>query len=59
MADHYMLGDFDNMYRLAMMLRHLRLSLWEQYLFAVAPADAQDSPVASALLSLASAYDLR
>ena len=59
MADHYMLGDFDNMYRLAVMLRHLRLTLREQYLFAVAPADAQDPPVASALVSFATAYNLR
>lgn len=54
-----LLGDFENMYALAVMLKHLPLSLGEHYLFATAPSDASDATAASALLSFATAYSLR
>ena len=59
LAEHYFLGDFDNIYELALMLRHLRLTLREHYLFSISPTDASDPPVASALLSFATAYSSR
>lgn len=44
------------MHKLALMLRHLPLSLREHYIFAISPADPDEPSVASALLSFATAY---
>lgn len=55
----YSYARYEEVHALAMMLRHLRLSLREAWAFAIAPADPADAPVAGALLSLATAYALR
>ncbi len=44
------------MLRLALMLRHLPLSLRDHYICAISPADPDDSAVASALLTFATTY---
>ena len=59
MTQHYFFGDFEAIHALAIMLRHLRLTLRERYIFAISPTDPDDAPVASALLSFASAYSSR
>ncbi len=41
------------------MLKHLPLSLREAYLFCLSPCDPADTPVASALLTFATAYARR
>ena len=41
------------------MLRHLPLSLREAWTFSISPTDPDDVPVASALLTLATAYAFR
>ena len=56
MASHFMLSEHQPMMRLALLLRHLPLSLHEAYLFCVSPTDPDDTPVASALLAMATAY---
>ena len=56
MADHYFLGDHENVVALALMLTHLDLTLREHYTFSISPTDATDQPVAAALLSFASVY---
>ena len=56
MADHFTLSEHQPMMRLALLLRHLPLSLHEAYLFCVSPTDPDDTPVASALLAMATAY---
>lgn len=47
------------MHKLALMLRHLALSLRDHYIFSISPADPEDPPVAAALLSFASCYASR
>ena len=47
------------MHKLALMLRHLDLSLRKHYIFALSPTDPEDPPVAAALLSFASCYASR
>ena len=56
MAKHFMLSEHQPMMRLALLLRHLPLSLHEAYLFCVSPTDPDDTPIASALLAMATAY---
>ena len=56
LSERFFFSDFEPMLRLALMLRHLPLSLREAYIYAISPADPDDAPVASALLSFASAY---
>lgn len=54
--DHFFFSDYEAMHKLALMLRHLPLSLRDAYTFAISPADPDDPIIASALLSFATAY---
>ena len=56
MSDNYFLADIENMQALAKLLQQFPLTLREQYLYACSPTDADDGPVASALLSFAKCY---
>ena len=47
------------MHGLALILRHLRLTLRDRYVFSISPADPEDIPVAAALLAFATAYSRR
>ena len=58
-GSHYALARYEDTRALAVMLRHLPLSLREAWTFAISPTDPADEPVAAALLSLAHAYALR
>jgi hypothetical protein len=64
LGPHYELASVEDMARLAVMLRHLEggergLTLREAYTFAISPTDPADTPVAAALLAMATAYSLR
>ena len=56
LSDHFFFSDYEAMHKLALMLRHLPLSLRDAYTFAISPADPDDPIIASALLSFATAY---
>ena len=56
---HWRYARFDEQLALACMLRHLPLSLREAWTFSSAPADPDDTPVAGALLQLATAFAVR
>lgn len=56
---HYFLARFDEMRTLAVMLRHLPLSLREAYVFAMSPCDPGDEVLASALLAFATVFAQR
>lgn len=58
-GSHYSLARYEDIRALAVMLRHLPLSLREAWTFAISPTDPADEPVAAALLSLAHAFALR
>eukprot|EP00887_Chlorella_sp_A99_P007765 scaffold20.g7765.t1 len=49
----------EEVHRLAVMIQHLPLSLREAYLFAIAPCDPVDDPVAAAFLRFAAAFAAR
>jgi ATP-dependent RNA helicase SUPV3L1/SUV3 len=59
LADGFFLCDLTDVRANAVMLRHLGLSLYEQYLFAIAPCDPGDTLVAQALLDFASVFASR
>lgn len=59
LTQHFFFSNYEPMHKLALMLRHLPLSLREHYIFAISPADPEDPPVAAALLSFASCYASR
>jgi hypothetical protein len=59
LGDRFFFSDFEPMLKLALMIRHLPLSLREHYIFAISPADPDEPAVASALLSFATAYSQR
>ena len=59
MSQHFFFSDYESMHKLALMLRHLPLTLQEHYIFAIGPADPEDPPVAAALLSFAASYSSR
>ncbi|EFN55101.1 hypothetical protein CHLNCDRAFT_135006 [Chlorella variabilis] len=52
----YRYARYEEQYTLATMLRHLPLSLREAWAFSISPADPDDAPVASALLTFATVY---
>lgn len=56
LGQHFFFSDFEPMLRLALMLRHLPLALRDHYIFAISPADPDDTAVASALLTFATTY---
>ena len=59
MSQHFFFSDYESMHKLALMLRHLPLTLREHYIFAIGPTDPEDPPVAAALLSFAATYSSR
>ncbi len=59
LGSHFFFSDYEPMHRLALMLRHLPLSLRQAYICAISPADPDDTPVASALLTFATAFSQR
>ena len=56
MSEHFFFSDYEAIHKLALMLRHLPLTLQEHYIFAIGPADPEDPLVAAALLSFAATY---
>lgn len=59
LAPHFFFAHFEDVRTLAVMLKHLPLSLREAYAFCLAPCDPGDEPVAAALLALATWYSRR
>ncbi|KAL4437560.1 hypothetical protein ABPG77_003541 [Micractinium sp. CCAP 211/92] len=58
-STHYSYARYEEQHILATMLRHLPLSLREAWAFSISPTDPFDVPVASALLSFATAFAYR
>lgn len=58
-SPHYFFANFEDVRTNAVMIRHLSLSLWESYVFAISPCDPTEAAVAQAMLTFATVFHQR